>query len=284
MMASKFIAAAIQFGAGEDRDANLAIAERLVAEAAGRGAALVVLPEMFNRWGRFETMAAHAETIPGPTSAAASEWARRLNIILVAGSIAEKSPDADQMRRGGKAFNTSLIFGPDGKLLARYRKRHLFDVELSGQPAIRESDWILPGDDVSVVSTSVGNVGQAICYDLRFPELFCQLADRNVEIIVVPSAFLQTTGAAHWDVLLRARAIENQAFVIASNQTGSAGTAPPTYGHSQLIDPWGRVLASCEDENASIVMAEIDMESLLAVRVQLPSLRHRLTNQKQKGH
>ena len=274
-MPSTFQAAAVQFTAGEDLNANLATAERLVTAAANRGATLVALPEMFNRWGRFEVMTAHAEPIPGPTSNAASEWARKLNITLVAGSIAEKAPDEVRNATSARAYNTSLLFGPDGKLLARYRKHHLFDVELPGQPAIRESDWIAPGEEVCVTPTPLGNLGLAICYDLRFPELFRRLADQRVEIIVVPSAFLHATGVAHWEVLLRARAIENQAFVIASNQTGSQGTTSPTYGHSQIIDPWGRVLASCGDESEAIVMAEIDLVRLQEIREQLPSLRHR---------
>lgn len=278
VMSQTFLAAAIQMNAGENKRANLATAERLVTDAANKGATLIALPEMFNLWGRFENMVAQAEPIPGPTSTAASEWARRLKITLVAGSIAEKVVNPQTFNNASDqatAYNTSLVFGPDGQLLASYRKQHLFDVNFTGQAPIRESEWIMPGNANVVTPTPLGNLGQAICYDLRFPELFRRMADRNVEVIVIPSAFLQATGAAHWEVLLRARAIENQAFVIAPNQCGCTENTSPTFGHSQIIDPWGTVLASATEENETVVVAEIDLLKLKQIREQLPALRHR---------
>ena len=268
-MTEKFLAAAIQLNSGEDKPRNLADAGRLIAAAAGAGAKLVALPEMFNCWGRFETLVAQAEPIPGPTSDAAGRWAKEFGVTLVAGSIAERAEGQNL------AHNTSLLFGPDGMLLARYRKQHLFDVNLPGKLETRESRWIVPGEDDVTTATALGRIGQAICYDLRFPELFRRLAARDAEIFVIPSAFSRPTGAAHWDVLLRARAIENQAFVIAPNQCSAEAGALPTYGHSQIIDPWGVVLASAGNEGEAVALAEVDLARLREIRAQLPSLWQR---------
>ena len=273
-MSPRFLAAAIQMNSGVDKPRNLADAGRLIADAARAGAKLVALPEMFNCWGRLETLAAQAESISGPTSDAAGRWAMEFGVTLVAGSFAERVVGQN------RAYNTSLLFGPDGSLLAKYRKQHLFDVNLPGKLTTRESLWIVPGDDDVTTATPLGRVGQAICYDLRFPELFRRLAEQNAEIFVVPSAFSRPTGAAHWDVLLRARAIENQAFVIAANQCSTANpcgtdSAVPTYGHSRIVDPWGVVLATAADEAEAVVIAEIDLDRLREIRAQLPALAHR---------
>jgi predicted amidohydrolase len=265
-------AAAVQLCAGLDKQANLKAAERLVREAARRGAHFVCLPELFNACGPFEQLAPLAEPVPGPTSAVMGALAGELGITLLAGTIAEAACPP------GKMFNTSLLFGPDGTLLATYRKMHLFDVDLPGDatsPSVRvqESFHFQPGGDVLVAATPHCRLGLSICYDLRFPEFYRRLASQQAEVIAVPSAFTYTTGRDHWTTLLRARAIENQAFLVAANQCG--GQHVRKYGHSQIIDPWGDVLATAGEEPEAVVMATLDCQRLADVRKRLPALRHR---------
>ena len=198
-MVASFRAAAVQMSSSEDKAANLRAAVTLVEQAAAGGAQFVVLPEMFLCLGRPAQILASAESIPGPTSAGLCDLARRLRITLVAGSYCERSPVA------GKGFNTSLLINPGGMILARYRKRHLFDLDIAGQVHCRESDWLLAGDEVCSTNTPCGPVGQAICFDLRFADLFRQLIDAGSEILCIPSAFMLATGRDHWEVLLRPR-------------------------------------------------------------------------------
>lgn len=260
--------AVVQLNSGEDKAANLASATKWVEQAAGEGADLVALPEMFNCLGQFSTVVAGAESIPGPTSTAMQQLAKRLGITLLAGSICEQSS------LPGKAYNTSLLFSPEGEELARYRKMHLFDVDLQGQVSVAESHWIMPGDQVVTAEARCVKVGLSICYDLRFPELYRHLSDAGVELIFAPAAFTEATGRDHWEVLLRARAIENQSIVIAPNQCGDHGPELKTYGHSMIVDAWGRVLASA-DNDPGIVSASIDLNDLRKIREQLPALTHR---------
>jgi predicted amidohydrolase len=224
---------------------------------------------MFNLYGRFEAVVAEAEPVPGPTSDLLAQLARELEIVLVGGSIAERDPNGVQAR------NTSLVFAADGQLLAGYCKVHLFDIDLPGRVTSRESDWIVPGCDVSVYQTPLGKLGQAICYDLRFPELFRRLSAEGCELIAVPSAFTKTTGRDHWQVLVRARAIENQCFVLAPNQFGQHAPGMTSYGHSMIVDPWGHVLASLVGDSEGFAIAEIDLDLVASVRAQLPALAHR---------
>lgn len=263
----KYLAAAVQLNSREDRAANLAAARRWAEAAARRGAALVALPEMFSCLGRPEAMLEAAEEIPGPTSDDLAHLARRLGVTLVGGSIAERAPE-------GRAYNTSLLFGPDGGLLARYRKRHLFDIDLPGRVTNQESRWFAHGNAIVVAETPVGKLGLAICYDLRFPEHFRRLADAGAEAIAIPSAFTLATGRDHWEVLLRARAIENQTFVVAPNQFGQHTPALTSFGRSTIVDPWGTLLAVAAD-GEGLAVAEIDFERLAEIRAQLPALRHR---------
>jgi len=263
-----YLAAAVQMQSGEDKSANLATATRLVEQAAAGGAQLVALPELFNCLGRYDVVAAEAEAIPGPTSDAMADLSARLHITLVAGSIAER--DAS-----GLIYNTSLLFDPDGRLLARYRKIHRFDVDLPGRVVAQESKWFAAGSDVAPVATPLGALGVAICYDLRFPELFRRLSSAGVQVMVLPSAFTLHTGRDHWEVLLRARAIENQAYVIAPNQFGRHSPQLTSYGHSAIIDPWGRVLAVGPETGEAIVSGAIDLEQLAVTRKQFPALAHR---------
>ena len=267
-MSRRYLAAVVQLQVRDDKQANLRTAERLVDEAADAGAQLIALPEMFNLYGRFEPIVAGAEAVPGPTSQRLAEWAVRNEVFLVGGSFAQREEQT------GRALNTSLFISPTGELVGRYSKIHLFDIDLPGRVSSMESNWITPGSEVAVNDSSLGKIGQAICYDLRFPELFRKLSARGAEVIVVPSAFTHTTGRDHWEVLVRARAIENQCYVLAPNQCGEPATGMKTYGHSMIVDAWGQVLAQLGEEEG-FVCADIDLDQLANVRAQLPALAHR---------
>jgi predicted amidohydrolase len=259
--------AAVQLNSNGDKARNLAAAERLVRAAAADGAELVALPEKWNLLASGEEMAAGAEALDGPSLGAARLWARDLGIHLLAGSIAERGED------GGKAFNTSVLIGPDGSDIASYRKLHMFDVEAGGV-AYRESEHEQAGEEIVSAAVDGLELGLTICYDLRFPELYRILAVRGARLIAVPSAFTAATGRDHWQVLLRARAIENQAFVVAPNQVGEAPPHYSSYGHSAIVDPWGVVLAIAPDEEC-FVAAELDLGAQERTREQLPSLANR---------
>ena len=262
-------AAAIQMHSTEDKSANLRCATRLVEQAAGEGASLAVLPEYFNCLGHLQAMVEAAEPVPGPTSDSMSGLAARLGITLLAGSICEQTDQRD------KAYNTSLLFSPSGEQLAKYRKLHLFDVDVEGQVRFQESKQITPGDQIVTAHTPLGCLGLSTCYDLRFPELYRALADRGMEICFVPSAFFAPTGRVHWDVLLRARAIENQVYVIAADQYGTHTPSQTTYGHSAIYDPWGERLAEAADDADTVLIAQIDPAHQAEIRRQLPSLKNR---------
>ncbi|MFA4965872.1 MAG: carbon-nitrogen hydrolase family protein, partial [Thermoleophilia bacterium] len=228
---------------------------------------LVALPETWAYKGRREGIVASAEAPDGPTNRALAELAARHGVYLLAGSIYEPSADA------GRVHNTSALFGRDGALLAVYRKIHLFDA-VSGALEYRESDDVTAGDKVVTAVVEGVTAGLSVCYDLRFPELYRTLALRGAEVLFVPSAFTALTGAAHWEVLLRARAIENGCFVVAPGQVGEHLPGRACYGHSLIVDPWGTVLAEIE-EGVGICVADLDMGLLAEVRAQLPSLRNR---------
>jgi predicted amidohydrolase len=261
----RYLAAVVQISSGSDHARNLTRTGDLVAEAAAKGAQLVVLPEVVAWRGPREEESAHTEPIPGPTSEAMASLACLHRIVLCAGSWLEHGAD------GGRSFNTTCVFGRDGRLLARYRKIHLFDVEIPGQVTVKESATRAAGLEPTVVGTELGILGLSICYDLRFPELYRRLARAGAELLVVPSAFTAPTGAAHWDVLVRARAIENQCYVLAANQSGRSPHGFSDYGNSIIVDPWGTVLARAGD-GEGVVVAEIDRERLRRVRRELPSL------------
>ncbi|MFN8643109.1 MAG: carbon-nitrogen hydrolase family protein [Candidatus Binatia bacterium] len=267
-MGGRFLAAAIQLNAGSDKDANVGAATALVRQAARLGAELVVLPEMFAWRGRRADEDAAAETIPGPTSDRLAGLARERGIVLVGGSLLERAGGP------GRHHNTCPVYGRDGALLARYRKVHLFDVDIPGHVTHRESDTKVPGDAVVMVATDVGRLGLAICYDLRFPELFRRLGAAGAEIVCLPSAFTFPTGAHHWEILVRARAIENQVYVVAPNQIGPTPAGVQDFGHSLIVDPWGTPIARAANTHTAIV-AEIDRDYLARVRRELPCLEHR---------
>ena len=260
-------AAAVQLNSTDDYDRNLQIAERLVREAAAEGAELVVLPEKWTALGPPDTLRAAAQPLAGPALTAAAGWAQELGIHLVAGSVAERV-DGEE-----KLFNTSAMLTPDGAVHGAYRKIHMFDVDVD-DVSYRESEVEQPGDEIVVADAGGVPVGLTICYDLRFPELYRILALRGARLITVPSAFTERTGRDHWEVLLRARAIENQVFIVAAGQIGEAPPSYKSFGRSVIVDPWGVVLAQAPDTEC-FVIADLDLAIQDEMRASLPSLRNR---------
>jgi len=251
-----------------DKAANLGTADRLVAQAASTGADIVVLPEKWNAIGSAEVLHAAAEPLAGGESVAAmAEWARGHGITLVGGSITERREGRE------KLSNTSLVFDPDGSVVATYRKIHLFDVEVGGV-TYRESEAEEPGDEAVVARVEDWLIGLSICYDVRFPELYRILVLEGAELVTVPAHFTTPTGKDHWHVLLRARAIENQCYVAAAAQVGETLPGKPAYGRSLIADPWGIVVAQAPDEE-TVIAAELDRTRLQEIRAKLPSLANR---------
>jgi deaminated glutathione amidase len=261
-------AGAVQLNSTEDTDRNLATADRLVREAVARGAELVVLPEKWNVLGTPEQMAAAAERLDGRCISWARETAAELGIDLVAGSIVERVQGRE------KTSNTSVHVGHDGQIRGVYRKIHMFDVEVDGV-RYAESENEQPGTEV-VVSQLGGGVrlGMSVCYDVRFPELYRLVAEHGAEVIAIPAAFTLATTRDHWEILLRARAIENQCFVVAPNQIGTHAPGNRSGGRSMIVDPWGLVLA-CAPDTEAVIVADLDFELLRGVRRRLPSLANR---------
>jgi predicted amidohydrolase len=246
----------------------MAAADRLTRAAAADGAKLIVLPEKWTAMGADEQQREAAEQLDGPAITWARSLARELGIDLVAGSILELVPGQE------KLANTSVHVGPDGELQAVYRKVHMFDVEVGGV-TYRESAIEQPGDEIVLSHTSDGvPLGMSICYDLRFPELYRILAVRGARLIALPAAFTLATTRDHWETLVRARAIENQAFVIAANQIGRHPAGQQSGGRSMIVDPWGLVLAQAADSEGHIA-AELDLERQQQIRASLPSLANR---------
>jgi predicted amidohydrolase len=266
-------AAAVQLTSTPDFDANLELADRLTRAAAADGAQLVVLPEKWTALGRPDALLAGAQRIDGPAIAWACSVARELGIELVAGSFAESGSDPDQAL-DTRLGNTSVHIGPDGELQATYRKVHMFDVVVDGT-VYRESEHEQPGDELVVSTTSDGiELGLSICYDIRFPELYRILALRGARIFSVPAAFTVPTTRDHWEILLRARAIEDQAFVVAANQVGEHDAGLRSGGRSMIVDPWGVVLAQAPDRQCHVV-ADLDLDAQARIRRELPALANR---------
>ncbi|HEY8154160.1 MAG TPA: carbon-nitrogen hydrolase family protein [Myxococcota bacterium] len=262
--------ALVQTTSTDDLAANLAAASRGVEEAADRGASLVALPENFAFLRREGGPIPCAQGLDGEIVGCLRSLARRLRVRILGGSFPEAAPDE------ARVFNTSVLISPAGELEAVYRKIHLFDVDLgaSGGGVYRESAFIAPGREVVVAQTPEAVIGLSVCYDLRFPELYRALAARGAQILAVPSAFTRETGKDHWEVLLRARAIENQAFVLAPAQCGRHSETRASHGRSLVVDPWGLVLAQAGDRPC-VVVADCDLGELARVRASLPALEHR---------
>jgi predicted amidohydrolase len=257
--------AAVQITSGDDRAVNIARARDLVGEAARAGARLIVLPE---KWPHLHgpRTAEGAEPLDGPSVSAAAGWARELDVAIVAGSITEGA-------QAGRVHNTSVLLAPGGGVVAVYRKIHMFDVDVDGR-SYRESAVTAPGTETVAADVLGRRVGMSICYDLRFPELYRRLASAGAQLLVVPAAFTDVTGRAHWETLLRARAIENQAFVIAAGQVGRHSDGTLSHGHSMIVDAWGTVLAEAP-EGEGVAVATLDFAALADIRRRLPALAHR---------
>jgi predicted amidohydrolase len=275
-MSARFVAAVVQLTSTSDETANWDAARRLVERAAAHGALLVATPENTNYLGPHEEKVRRAEPLDGPTVGRFAELARRLGIHLLLGSFNERSDEPS------RCYNTSVLLGPEGQLLAVYRKLHLFDVDVPGGVRFAESATCKPGDPADprhglvVADTPLGRLGLTICYDLRFAELYRRLADMGADLLAVPSAFTLATGKDHWEPLLRARAIENQCFVLAPAQHGrhDDGGLRESYGHAMIVDPWGLPLATAAD-GPGMAIAEIDLERAAQVRRAIPVRQHR---------
>lgn len=229
---------------------------------------MIVLPEMFPSYGSLEAAAKQAEPLDGPLVTLLREWTARQQVWLVTGTFAEL--DAETKR----VYNTSLLLDPRGAIAARYRKRHLFNIDLNAAARCSEQDVFTPGESLACVTTPAGTLGWGICFDLRFPEQFRDLSRAGAELFVVPSAFTETTGAVHWELLLRARAVENLCYVLAANQVGEHSPSMRSFGHSCIVDPWGNIVASVPGKEAGMATAEIDLSQLHDLRKRLPV--HRL--------
>ncbi|MGA9522464.1 MAG: carbon-nitrogen hydrolase family protein [Myxococcaceae bacterium] len=260
--------AAVQMTSGADKARNVDTAIQWIQRAASMGCTLVGLPENFSWMGPEQERAAAAEAIDGPSLSRLAEVARERRIALLAGSIPETGAP------GGRFFNTSVLLGPDGERLAVYRKIHLFDVDVGDGARYRESEAVAPGTEVVSADTPAGRLGLSVCYDLRFPELYRKLVDQGSELLAVPAAFTLMTGKDHWEVLLRARAIENQCYVLAPAQFGQHSEHRRTYGHAMIVDPWGLVIARAS-EGEGVAVAPVDRALLERVRRNLPCLAHR---------
>ncbi len=261
--------AAIQVNSHDNPAENLANVEYFLDRAAEMGAEFASLPELWTYLGPYSGFEKAAESIPGPVIERLQEKARKHKMIVHGGSMVEYAPD-----KPGKFYNTSVLIDRDGELVAQYRKIHLFDVELANGEKHHESERILPGDKVVTAEVDGITFGLTVCYDLRFPELYRSLALQGAQVLLVPACFTLHTGRDHWEVLLRARAIENQCFVVAPAQVGPYPPNRQSFGRSMIINPWGLVLAQAQDKPA-VIMTEIDLAEIERTRAQIPCLEHR---------
>ena len=262
--------AVCQMRSDGDVERNLDLAERLLGEAADGGAELAALPEYLDYMGPASARAEVASPVPGPVTDRLAALAKARSMWVLAGGVLEAA--------GARAHDTSVLLDPGGEIAATYRKIHLFDVDLPDQPPIRESDTIAPGDELVTHQAGPVRLGMSICYDVRFPELYRGLMAQGAQVISVPAQFQHTTGREHWHTLLRARAIENQCFVVAPGQWGPFGDPDDgrrSYGHSLIVDPWGRVLVEAPEEGDGVWIADLDLESQRNLRRSFPVLAHR---------
>ena len=267
-MSNSFLAAVVQVNGTTDVARNEQVAEELVRSAAKDGAQFIALPENYFFIGPLEEKVAQAQPVSGKRVAKRAALAEELGVHLLLGSIAERSTEST------RCFNTSVLLGPKGDVLAAYRKLHLFDIDIPNGAQFQESATVVPGDEgPAIVQTPLALFGLSICYDLRFPELYRILANRGAQVLTVPSAFTLFTGKDHWEVLLRARAIENTCWVIAPNHWGPHSPSRASYGRSMIIDPWGNVVAQCSD-GVGYALARIDLDRMTTIRQQLPCLQH----------
>lgn len=260
---SSVVVAAVQLSSGVDEAHNVNEAIALVNEAADRGASYVQVPEYFNYLGPSKGFAAVAETVPGPTTAKMAEVASSRGVTLHLGSLLETSTQP------GRFFNTSVVINATGDIVATYRKIHLFDIDVPGAHVQRESDVITAGHELIVAKVDNVALGLSICFDLRFPEMYRELAHSGAEVLAIPSAFNALTGKAHWEVLVHSRAIENHAFVVAAAQVGTTAEGITTYGHSLIVGPWGETLAESTSSGPEVITAELNLDDVTERRRQI---------------
>jgi deaminated glutathione amidase len=264
------LVAAVQLTSKSNKKKNLAVATALMTRAVRQGAELITLPECFSFLGTHSEMLKEAENLEtGLTFKTMSEFAKKNEVFVLAGSI----PVVGNKKEDKRLHNRSVLFGPEGKILAQYDKIHLFDSEITGLGSYRESETFSPGSELEIAETPFGKVGLTICYDLRFPEIYRALALKGARMIFVPSAFTMYTGKDHWLPLLKARAIENQVFIIAPAQIGKHSNKQTSFGKSCIIDPWGNIIALAPDCE-TVIVADIDFKFLSKVRKELPVLKH----------
>ncbi|MFA5059304.1 MAG: carbon-nitrogen hydrolase family protein [Candidatus Omnitrophota bacterium] len=258
--------AVIQMCAGADKKKNIAGALFLVRKAIQKRATFILLPEVFNYRGKADLKKGYfsvAENIPGESSKPFMALARRHKVFILLGSLCEKSP------RTHKVFNTSILINDKGKAIARYRKNHLFDAVVDGK-TLKESRFFMPGKDLVTANVKDFKIGLSVCYDVRFPEMYRAYAKKGVDILCVPSSFTKTTGQAHWEILLRARAIENSCYVLAPDQFGFGHGGVETFGKSMIISPWGEVLACASNDKEGIIVADLSKDDLIKTRDKIP--------------
>ncbi len=258
----------IQMDVVDDKSKNLSKAKKMIGEVVGQGAEIVVLPEMFSTPYANDKFRPYSEDQDGLSVKWMQETAKEYGILLIGGSI----PESD----GEKLYNTAFVVNEKGAVLGRHRKMHLFDIDVPGKVRFIESDTLTPGDETTVLDTKFGKIGVAICYDMRFPELFRKMTLLGAELIFVPAAFNTTTGPLHWHVLTRARALDNQIFLAIASPARSDGLDYKAYGHSLVVDPWGQIENEL-DEKEGVLVVEIDMKKIEQVRQEIPVLKHRRT-------
>jgi predicted amidohydrolase len=260
---NRISAAAVQLSSGSDQASNVESAVELIRRGARRGATYIQLPEYFNYLGPIDNYERVAESIPGPTTTRFGALAKELGVTLHLGSMLEVSSEP------GKFFNTSVILDSSGHVTARYRKAHLFDIDVPGDVVFKESDTIAPGDELVVAECPGFRLGMTICFDLRFPEMYRALSMKGANVVAIPSAFNATTGRAHWEVLVRARAIENHVFVVAAAQAGTTAEGIATFGHSMIVGPWGEVLAQSRSDGEDVLVTTLELEHVVRRRSQI---------------
>lgn len=266
---AKVTVAALQLTSGADEALNLERAFALLTQAAALGATYIQLPEYFNYYGPASKYDEMAQRIPGSLTRRLSDFALAHGVTLHVGSMLERTDESP------KYFNTSVAIGSDGEIRATYRKVHLFDIDVPGEVSYQESRAIGAGQELVVVDLDAFSLGMSICFDVRFPELYRSLALRGATVLAIPSAFNARTGRAHWDVLVRARAIENLCFVIAATQAGTTAEGLASYGHAMIVDPWGEVLAASQLDGEDVIVATIDLDEVARRRAQIATLELR---------
>ncbi len=259
-----------QMKVGAKKDTNLTRAQEMLQEAASRKASLAILPEMFNCPYEARHFPDYAEPYPGKTTEFLAAMARELNLAIVGGSIPEK--DA-----AGNIYNTSYTFNNKGQLINHYRKIHLFDIDIPGQITFKESDTLSAGNQINVFTLAGVSLATVICYDIRFPELIRLATLKGAQVLIIPASFNLTTGPLHWELLMRCRAVDNQCYIMAASAARNTEASYQAWGHSLVIDPWGRILAEA-GESEALIETEIDLGYLEKIRQELPLLKHRRTD------